>query len=182
MLGTALRGVADVGHIVDVHAEQREMPDDRLPAKLGAGLGRIAFLDALVVLDVDGTADLDLSIRCGAVDDAVQQNPRIAAEIQGFGRPGHHRQPQVIVHDERLYAADPGGSVAPGCAYEQHAWLDHFLVCGGAQSGLTGRYFRPSHISCLSSATDRTARSATIAYRAEQGISPEDQLGSAQRV
>ena len=90
VLGVAVDVVPDVRDLGNVHGEQGEFTGDRPPAKVSLSGSGVTPLPVMSSLDVDGTADHDLALRCWIGDDAVQQDPRVAVQISRLGRSGHH--------------------------------------------------------------------------------------------
>jgi hypothetical protein len=61
----------------------------------------------------------------------------IANQVQRLGRPGHHRQPEIAVHDQRFDATDPSNASAPNRADQQDARSYQPLVRDAAKSRLS---------------------------------------------
>ena len=60
MLAAGIRVVADVGHIIDVHDEQRELTRHGAPADLSGHRCRVAPLHFAIIFGAHGPAYLDL--------------------------------------------------------------------------------------------------------------------------
>jgi hypothetical protein len=90
MLAAGVRVVAHVGHVADVHGEQGELAGHRDPAQPGRDRGGITPLDGAAGLGAHPAADLDLGGWCWAGHDAVQQDARVASEIERLRGAAHH--------------------------------------------------------------------------------------------
>src|SRR5580700_10849075 len=101
MLGVAVGIVPDVGDVANIDSEQHKLTRDRLPAEVSLDCRGVMLLYIGISLGADGTAHHDLGLGGATGYDAVYQNPRVAAEVTCLGRGGHHRQPELAVHDQR---------------------------------------------------------------------------------
>jgi hypothetical protein len=154
MLGVAARIVPDESDVADVDAEQRELSGHRPPAELSPGGRGVSPVHIRGGFAPGRTAHHDLGLRGGIGDNAVHHDPWIAVQVTSLGRGGHHRQPQLAVHEQRLNGAYPRRPIFPGCADQYDARLDQLITPDSGKHPLVGGKLRPSHVSCLPLAAD----------------------------
>jgi hypothetical protein len=138
--------VADEGHFIEADREEVKPAGRRAPAQASRHRVGVAALDIRVMLSARGAADLELALTAvPAGDDAVHEDARVAQQVSGLGRWPEHGQPQVAVHYERLYRADPGRAVSPDRRHEHDTGREQALPPEPGQARLGAFHLRPAH-------------------------------------